>query len=176
MSTSSIAHRPTADEHAPFYAGYVARVPEGDVRAALHAQREELAALLASVPRARWDHRYADGKWTVREVAGHVLDGEWVFAARLVHFARGNAGPLPGMDQDPFLAAGGYGARPLDAIAAAFDHLRAATLAEVDALAPEQLDLRGVASGHPITVRALCYVLAGHAAHHADVLRERYLG
>ena len=106
---------------------------------------------------------------------GHVLDGEWVFTSRAMHFARGNKGPLPSMEQDSFLALGDYGARPLDSLAQELCDLRAASLAQFDALSPEALDRRGVASGAEITVRALLYVLVGHAAHHARVLRERYL-
>src|SRR5262245_27640139 len=167
--------RPGEGEFAPFYADYVAKVPPGDVRAFLHAQREELAGLLADIPRARWDHRYAPGKWTVREVVGHVVDGEWVFASRAMHFARGNPGPMPGMDQDSFLAHGNYGARTLPSLARELDLLRASSLAQYDAFGSDVFDRRGVVSGHEITVRALLYIIAGHAQHHADVLRERYL-
>jgi len=168
--------RPAPDEHSPFYADYVARVPAGrSVLDVLRDQRGEIASLLAGVPRERWEHRYAPGKWTLREVVGHVLDGEWVFASRALHFARNNPGPMPGMEQEPFLAAAGYGARPLDSIAAELDHLRAAVLAQFEACPSEAFDRRGTASGAEITVRALLFVLAGHAAHHLDVLRERYL-
>ena len=169
------ALRPDPSEHAPFYAGYVAKVPPGDVREFLRAQREELVALLDGFPRERWDHRYAPGKWTVREVAGHILDGEWVFACRAMHFARGNPGPLPSMEQDSFLALGRYGERPLPSLAGELADLRSAGLAQFDSFDAAAFDRRGVASGHEITVRALLYVIAGHAQHHADVLRERYL-
>ena len=169
------ARRPDPSEHSPFYAGYVAKVPPGDVRAFLHAQRDDLAGLLSDIPRARWDHRYAPGKWTVRELVGHVLDGEWVFASRAIHFARGNPGPMPSMDQDAFMAHGNYGARTLPSLARELDDLRSAGLAQYDSFGPEVFDRRGVASGHEITVRALLYVIGGHAQHHADMLRERYL-
>jgi hypothetical protein len=167
--------RPEASEYAPYYADYIAKAPEGEVRAALRAQRDELARLFAEVPRARADHRYAEGKWTVRELVGHILDAEWVFTCRALHFARGNPGPLPSMDQDDFLAHGNYGARSLDSLAQEFSDLRAASLAQFDSLTPEALDRRGTASERVISVRALLYVIAGHAQHHATVLRERYL-
>jgi len=173
MQTDS--RRPDASEYAPYYADYVAKAPEGDVRAALRAQRDRLTKLFVGVPRARWDHRYAEGKWTVRELAGHILDAEWVFTARAMHFARGNPGPLPSMDQDDFLAHGNYGARSLDSLAQELSDLRAASLAQFDNFPPEAFDRRGTASDKVISVRALLYVIAGHAEHHARVLRERYL-
>lgn len=167
--------RPEPSEHATFYAGYVAKVPPGDVRAFLRAQREDLTGLLSGLPRERWDHRYAPGKWTLREVVGHILDGEWVFASRTMHFARGNPGPLPSMDQDAFLAHGNYGARPLSSLVRELADLRSAGLAQYDAFDAGAFERRGVASGHEITVRALLYVIGGHVQHHMDVLRERYL-
>lgn len=161
---------PHPDEYAPFYAGYVDRV-EGSLFEILEAQPDALAALLDG---ADPDHAYAPGKWTVRQVVQHTLDAERVFAYRALRFGRGDATPLPGFDQDPWVAADP--GQSLEALVAEARAVRAATLALLRAFPGDAWGRSGVASGHPMTVRALAYVTAGHMAHHLAVLRERYLG
>ncbi|HLT47287.1 MAG TPA: DinB family protein [Rubricoccaceae bacterium] len=160
---------PRPDEYAPFYAGYVARV-EGDLFDTLEAQPGALAALLDG---ADPDHAYAPGKWTVRQVVQHTLDAERVFAYRALRFARGDDTPLPGFEENAW--AENDPGQPLHDLLAEADAVRAATLALLRAFPEEAWDRRGVASGHPMSVRALAYVIAGHTAHHMAVLRERYL-
>lgn len=166
--------RPGSSEYAPFYAGYVARVPEDDILAVLEAQTQELAALARSVAGAMADYRYAEGKWTVRELLGHVVDGERVFGYRAFCFSRGEQAPLPGFDENQYVgAAPADGASPAD-IAAEFAAVRAANLAFLRRLDAAAWARVGTASGKPVSVRALAWIMAGHPRHHLGVLRERY--
>lgn len=166
--------RPEPTEYAPYYGTYVGAVPDGDVLEFLAEQATRAAAHLGRVETARETHRYAPGKWSVREVVGHMSDTERVFAYRLLTFARGDRSELPGMDQDVFMAASGFHARPLASIASEFSAVRESTLALVRSLAPGDADRVGVASGHPVSVRALTWIIAGHAEHHLNVLADRY--
>ncbi|MDX1418884.1 MAG: DinB family protein [Rubricoccaceae bacterium] len=159
---------PRPDEHAPYYTPYIARV-EGDLFDVLAAQPDALAALLDG---ADPDHAYAPGKWTLRQVVQHTVDAERVFAYRALRFGRGDATPLPGFDQEPWVEADPE--QPLGALVAEARAVRAATLALFHAFPDDAWDRSGVASGSPMSVRALAYVIAGHMAHHLAVLRERY--
>lgn len=167
--------RPGPGEYAPFYAGYVARVPDGDVLATLEAQLREAVSLLEGVPAGREGHRYAPGKWSVREVVGHVADAERIFAYRALRFARGDRTPLPGFEENGYVRAAGSDARPLAELTGELRTVRLATLSLFRGLPAEAWSRSGEASGAPVTVRALAWIAAGHAAHHLHVLRERYL-
>ena len=167
--------RPAPGEYADYYTGYVERVPEGDVLDVLARDLDDALALLGGVDEERASHRYAPGKWTLAEVLGHVVDIERVFATRAMLFARGDAQPLPGVEQDDLIAGGDFAARPLFSLLDELAHLRRANIALFASLGEQTHLRRGVASGCEFTVRALVYVLAGHAAHHVDVIRERYL-
>ena len=168
-------HRPSPDEYAPYYHKYVSLVPAGDVLVTLAGQGTEAADLWAGLDEARAGRRYAPGKWSVKEVVGHLLDTERVFALRALWFARGGAGPLPSMEQDDWVAAGRFDARRLDDLAGEHAVLRRATLLQFGSLDESALERRGVASGHEITVRAFPWLIAGHERHHLAIIRERYL-
>jgi len=173
--SETFRRRPGRGEYADYYAGYIALVPDGDVVEVLRSQGDETAELFASIPAERWDYRYAPGKWTTREVIGHLIDTEWVFVYRALRFARGDGTPLPGMDQDEFMAGANFGARPLPGMADEYRHLRGAGTALFASFDEGILDRSGDASGCRFTVRALLYVIAGHERHHLDFLKERYL-
>ncbi|MEL6615295.1 MAG: DinB family protein [Bacteroidota bacterium] len=162
--------RPEPSEYAPFYAGYVEGVPEGDLVEILSAQPDAWAALLDG---ADADHAYADGKWTVRELTQHVVDTERVFAFRALWWARGDEADLPGFDQDVWVRHDPV--QPLADLLAELRTVRAATLAMLRPLAPEAWDRGGVASSARMTVRAAAWIIAGHTAHHERILRERYV-
>ena len=166
--------RPTAEEHAPFYAAYVARVPEGDLVEILERQIEETIRPLASLTEGDAGFAYAPGKWTVREVVGHVIDAERVFAYRALRFARGDATPLPGFDEQEWARASNADDRPLADLLAELRTVRAATVALLRPLPPEAWLRRGEANGIRCTVRALATIIAGHELHHRAVLEERY--
>ena len=167
--------RPGPDEFAPYYAGYVARVPEGaDPLHLLVAQYETIPAVLLAVPREREAYRYAPEKWTVKEVIGHVGDAERIFAYRLLRIARGDTTPLPGFEEKGYVQHGGFAARSLADIIDDWVAARRATLALVRGLAADAWERRGTASGMGVSARALLYIIVGHAAHHMAILKERY--
>lgn len=167
--------RPPESEYAPYQAGYVASVPDGDIFEILSRQGSEFPEFLHSLGEARGDYRYAPGKWTVKEMIGHVNDTERVFAYRALRFARGDETPLASFEQDEYVPMGNFGARTLSSLADEFAHLRSATLDLYYYLDADALARRGSASGFTVSVRAMAYVIAGHVAHHERILRERYL-
>ncbi|HVE79813.1 MAG TPA: DinB family protein [Gemmatimonadaceae bacterium] len=172
MTVPVLTRPPAPDEYAPFYHGYVTAVPDGDVLATLAAQRA--AALARRDPAGRAGHRYAEGKWSVREVLGHLADVERIFGYRALCIGRGDGTPLPGFDENAYVAAAGADARPLPELAEELDAVRRATLALYRGLTATALERAGTANGARVTVRALAYIIAGHEAHHLRILRERY--
>lgn len=169
------SQRPSADEFNEFYAGYVGSVLDGDVVARLESELDAGLAFFGGLPADRHDHRYADGKWTVREVLGHVVDTERIFSFRLMCMARGDQTPLPGMDQNEYTAGADFAGRSWQSLMAEYEHLRRANVALVSSLGVDDFDRRGTASGFPVSVRALVWILAGHEIHHRKVIAERYL-
>ena len=167
--------RPPASEYAPYQAGYVASVPDGDIFEILSRQGTHFPDLLRSIGEARGEHRYAPDKWTIKEMVGHVNDTERVFSYRALRFARGDETPLASFEQDQYVGPGNFNARTLASLADEFAHVRAATLDLYYHLDPEALARQGSASGFVVSVRAMAYVIAGHVAHHERILRERYL-
>lgn len=176
MSQKWRSERPGADEHAPYYSAYTAEAPGGDLVAALEKQAADVAALIKGVPEARGGHRYAAGKWSIREVIGHITDSERVFAYRLMRFARGDATALPSFDENLIAKESGADARTLADLGEEFAAVRRATVTLVRPMQDAQMTRRGTASGKEISARALAWIIAGHAQHHMKVLRERYLG
>lgn len=171
-----LSDRPDADEYAPYYARYIERVPNGDIARTLEDSARETAALLGTdLARARGDRAYAEGKWTVKEVVGHVTDAERVFAHRMLRFGRGDATPLPSFDENAYTPAGGFGERPLEALVEEFLAVRNATLHLIRGLPEAAWTRRGAASGHDVSVRALAHIIAGHELHHRVILEQRYL-
>jgi uncharacterized damage-inducible protein DinB len=171
-----ITDRPLPAHYAHFYAGYLAQVPEGaDVPHLLRQLQASTADRLASIGEERAGTAYAPGKWTIKEMVGHCIDTERIFAYRALRLYRGDATPLPGFDQDPYVASSHANARPLAALAREWYAVREATVQLVASFdRPDQLDFVGQCSGGPMTARAMTFVIAGHELHHLGVLRERY--
>lgn len=167
--------RPSTTEYAPFYAGYVAGVPDGDLIEHLERQAEKTVALLGAISEEKSQHRYAPGKWTIREVLGHVIDGERVFTYRALTFARGDTGPLPSFDENAWAATSNAGRRDMKELLVEYRAVRAATVALFRSFGEDDFARSGTASKNPVTVRALAYIVAGHELHHLKILRERYL-
>ncbi len=149
-------------------------MPEGDIVDLLEGQFEDTYRLLTGLSDAQAMHRYADGKWSVKEVIGHLCDSERVFAYRALRIGRGDTTPLPGFDQDPYVPAGQFDARTMQSIADEFRTVRAATLSLLRALPVDAVARSGTASEVKVSVRALAYIIAGHERHHVALLRERY--
>ena len=171
------SHRqsPQSDEYNEYYQGYVQAVPEGDVLATLERNLDHNLSFFASASEDLQDYRYASEKWSFKEVVGHILDTERVFAYRTLCFARGDETDLPGMDQDHFMEGASFGARSWDSMLREYRHQRLSNLALFEGFGPGILDRRGIASGFEISVRALIYIIAGHEIHHFRVLEDRYL-
>ena len=167
--------RPAADEFPEYYARYVALVPDGDIAGTLSGQLEATLAPVAALSEEQALHRYAPGKWSIKEVLGHVADAERVFAYRLLRFARADATPLPGFEENDYVPAGRFDDRPLADLVTELRAVRVATLALARGLPPDALDRRGTASGGSFTARGTLWIIAGHELHHRGVLRERYL-
>jgi len=174
MTTATIP-RPEPSEYVPYYETYISKVPKGDLLQALEDQRRETQQLLAGLSDTKALHRYAPGKWSIKEVVGHLMDSERVFCYRALRFARGDGQPLPGFDEKAWVPAGQFDARSLQDLAAELDAVRRATIAFLASLDPGALVRRGTANNNPITVRALAWIIAGHERHHVAILRERYL-
>ena len=167
--------RPGAGEYAEFYRGYIAGVPEvADAGQQLSAQQAALAALYRSLDDQRADYTYAPGKWTVKQLLGHLTDTERVMAYRLMRIARGDDTPLPGFDEDQYVAAAGYDQRALHDVLEEWVSVRAATRTLVRAVPSEAWSRRGTANGYPVSTRALLYIILGHVEHHRAVLADRY--
>lgn len=173
MSRPSIAP-PVADEFAPFYTGYVAIAREQDPLVLLRSQPDSLRAMCASLTEEQALARYAPGKWSIKEVLGHLADTERVFSYRLFRIGRGDATPLAGFDQNAYVEAARFDRRPLAELLEEFVSVRTATIRLVEGLSPEELSRIGVANEASVSARALVYIAAGHVAHHLKILRDSY--
>jgi len=172
---TSLIPRPADDEYSPYYAGYIARVPDGDLCATLAAQLTDTRALVHAIPEARGTHRYAPGKWSIKEVLGHVIDTERIMSYRALRFARADETPLPGFEQNDYVPAGGFDRRTLQDLSEELAAVRQATIHQLRHLDPAALTRRGTASGMQVSVRALAYIIAGHERHHVEILKTKYL-
>jgi uncharacterized damage-inducible protein DinB len=174
MSRATI-ERPQPDEHGEFYGKYIARVPDGDLIAQLGEQAADTANLLRGLSPERADFAYGPGKWTIKQVLGHMCDAERVFGYRALRFSRNDATELPGFDENSWVDNANFAHRTLADLVDEFQGVRASTIHFAKNLDAEALTRRGRASGNPFSVRALLYVIAGHERHHMALLRERYL-
>jgi DinB family protein len=172
--TAAAIPRPAAAEYDSYYGRYIDKVPEGDLLRTLAGQARETQALLAGLSDAKALHRYAAGKWSIKEVIGHVADTERVYSYRALRFARADATALPGFDENAWVPAGNFDARPLADLAAELDAVRRATLALFRGLDAAALARRGTANDAAISVRAIAWIIAGHERHHVALLHERY--
>jgi hypothetical protein len=170
-----ITERPLVSDYAPYYGKYIRMVPEGDLVAIAEAQVEELTRALVPVDDGRSRFRYADGKWSIREVIGHLTDTERVFSYRATAFSRGDAQPLPGYDQALWNPLGEYDDRDLSELVDEWIAARCATVALMRYMPAAALTRRGIASQVEFSVLALLSILPGHVAYHIERLRHDYL-
>lgn len=168
--------RPEASECAPYFDNYVSLVPEGDLRAILAAQPSQLENLLAGLTEQQALHAYAPGKWSVKELIGHVIDSERVFAYRALWLARNGKAPLPGFEQDDFAASTPFNNRSLVNLLEEFAAVRKANMFLFSNLTEEAWQRHGVVNENEMSVRAAAYIVAGHAIYHMEILKSRYLG
>ena len=165
---------PATSEYAEFYAGYVALVPEGDVVASLRDGRERMKEALGTLPESTGERRYAEGKWTVRTVIGHMIDAERIFSYRALRIARGDTTPLPSFDQDAYVVAAESDTRRVAELFAELLAVRDCTTRLFASLPEAAWTRTGTASSATVSVRAIAYITAGHALHHLAILKDRY--
>lgn len=166
--------RPDPSEYLPYYHTYISLVPDGDLLETLRTSVGETRALLDGAGEERAGHRYEEGKWSVREVVGHIADTERVMAYRALRAARGDRTPLPGFEQDPWIKVADFERRTLASLSDELAHVRATTLDLLRPLDDAALARTVEANGHPVSVRALAWIIAGHEIHHRRIFRERY--
>jgi hypothetical protein len=166
--------RVPSDEAAPFYAEYLAAFPDGRVGMHLEAQVSELAGLCAGLSESSAMFQYAEGKWTIKEVIGHLLDTERVFAYRLLRISRGDATELPGFDENSYVPEGQFNRRGIAELVSEFRLQRVSTLALMNGIPESAWTRQVMANGFRTSARALVYVILGHTAHHFEILRKRY--
>ncbi len=174
MPTFSIG-RPEQSEYAPHAKAYVALVPGDNPIAALSAQVEKTLALFAGVDEnhaSEWS--YEPGKWTIKQVLGHLSDTERIFAYRALRVSRGDETPLPGFEQDPYVVTAKSNVLPLKQLVEEFRTVRSSTLALAGGLPEEAWSRRGAVSNAAVSVRGIFFTAAGHELHHYKILRERY--
>ena len=167
-------NRPLESEYAPYYQSYIARVAEEEILPVLRSQLDDLDVLLGGVAPERETYAYAEGKWSIRELTGHLIDAERVFGYRAFCIARGESRNLPGFDEKEYLLRAPYNQIDLEDL---LSELRLARLSNIAMLRnlDEQAWMRiGTANDAQVSVRALAFIMAGHVRHHMGVLRERY--
>ena len=160
------SHKLAETEYPSHFKGYVALVPGGDVLTVLREQADATCELLRTLPESKGGFRYAPGKWSVRELVGHVIDTERIFAYRALCFARGDTTPLPGFTEGDYVSHASFDERTLDDLAAEFAVVRAATLSLFAHLDSAAWERKGIASENEVSVRALAHIIAGHEWHH----------
>jgi hypothetical protein len=176
MNSTMIASlRPQPGENAPYYNRYISLVPGNDILAAFDDQRRAMLLLLSGRTEADGDLRYAPDKWSLKEVLGHVNDGERILSYRALRIARGDQTAIEGYEQDDYVRNGPFGRRPLSVLIEDYIAVRRATVSLFRNLDEAAWTRRGVANKLEITVRALAFVIAGHELHHRKILEEKYL-
>jgi hypothetical protein len=172
--TKAVHTRPQPTEYAEFHESYIEKVPGDNIIQFLKGQFESTATLLRNLDESTAAKRYAEGKWSVKEVIGHLIDGERVFAYRALVFARGDHGPLPGFDQDTWMGQAHFGDSSIKDLAVEWAAVRQSTISLLQSLPMEAWDRRGTANNKELTTRALAFIIGGHTEHHLEILKTRY--
>ncbi len=167
--------RPEPGEYSPYYENYVKLIEDDDILRILNEQNKKTQDILNSFSEHRGNYRYKDGKWTVKEVVGHLLDTERVFAYRALCIARREKKSLPGFDQDDYVNEGNFNRRELFDLNYEFRLLRESNLLLFKSFPPEMLKRKGFANESSISVLAILFIIAGHEIHHMNILKERYM-
>lgn len=166
--------RPNDDESAGYFNRYIEQVPGEDALAVLKQSYATTRDLMISLSHSQWDHRYAEGKWSIKEVWVHILDTERIFAYRALRFGRGDETPLPGFDQDNYIAPSNAAHRTIESIVAEYEAVRKSTITLFENFTEEALNRSGLAANNKVTVRAFAFIIAGHEIHHIKGLRDNY--
>jgi len=167
--------RPETNEFFEYYNGYVSLVPGDDVMPVLDEQPNELRAILASVPEEKGTYAYELGKWTIKELLSHIIDGERIFSYRILRISRGDETPIEGFEQDGYIEHSNANNRTFADLLNEFDFQRRSNMLMLRNISDEGSLRMGTASEKPVSARALTYIAAGHVTHHVNILKERYL-
>ena len=167
--------KPSAEEYNEYYGRYISQVTEPDLLGVLASQPAEVAAMFGSLDESQGTYAYAEGKWTLKEVLSHLIDGERHFAYRIHRISRGDTTPIEGFEQDGYIENSHANERTFNDLIAEFTELRNANLRPLRTLSETDWTQIGTASGFPVSVRALAYIMAGHVRHHAAIVKDRYL-
>lgn len=167
-------NRPLPEEYPVFYKGYIDTVSD-DVLAELEHQIEAFSAFLREIPAEKAAFAYAEGKWTIQELVGHVLDTERIMAYRALRIGRNDSTPLAGFEENDYVANAHFSDRSLDSMASEFEYLRRANMYLIRSLNETELGRIGISNEKPISAKALIFIIAGHLNHHLSILKERYL-
>jgi len=167
--------RPSQEEYGAYYHQYVRLVPDGNIRDILAELLDHTSAYLSDIPEAQGNFRYAPGKWSLKEVIGHISDNERIMGYRLLRIARGDQTPLAGYDQDEFMKGVNFDSSSLADLIDDYIAVRRATLTLLRGLSEEAWTRSGSANNNVLSARSLAYIIAGHEIHHLNVVKERYL-
>jgi uncharacterized damage-inducible protein DinB len=167
--------RPLQNDYAPYYDGYIKNIKDDNIIKVLEEQLITTNIFLNSITEEKSEFRYAEGKWSIKELVGHLIDSERVFAYRALSISRGEKQPLPSFDEKEYTRESDYSKRKFSDILKEFKLLREANLLMFKSLPEEKLNKRGIANNVEVTVLALLFIIAGHEAHHIRILKERYL-
>ncbi|MCM3595128.1 DinB family protein [Metabacillus idriensis] len=168
--------RPEQNEYASYYEGYIRMIPEGNLEQILKEQVKDTLYLLNHLSETAGEFRYAEGKWSIKEVIGHVVDTERIMAYRLLSIARGDAVQLPGYDENAYVAQANFDGEKMEDLLQNMFVVREGTLLLLMSLKEKDWLRWGTANQLDVTVRAIACIIAGHELHHRKILKERYLG
>jgi uncharacterized damage-inducible protein DinB len=158
-----------------FYKGYVENVKDLDMMVALSQSSKVALALFRSIPENMGEYRYAEGKWSLKELFNHMMDAERIFAYRALRFSRNDKTPLPGFEENDYAPLANAHARTVEQLVSEMERLRATTIDLFSSFTPEMLKREGTASNTKLSVLHLGYIVAGHETHHRKIISERYL-
>ena len=168
-------NRPDRSEYAPYYEGYISLVANTDIRATLAGQPAELRKVFSELAEEKGTFTYETGKWSIKELLGHIIDGERMFAYRAFRISRGDKTPIEGFEQKDYIENARSNERSFADLLDEFELLRVANLLMFDHMTETDLLRSGSANNVEITVRSIGYIMAGHVVHHVNILNERYL-
>ncbi len=166
--------KPSIEEVPAFYQGYVRPLPETGIIDYLGKQTDSFMVWLSGLTADQQKWAYADGKWTVAEVVGHIIDTERVFAFRVMSIARGETGALPGFDQNAYVEQGRFNERDFRSLVDEFEFLRQSNLVMLKSLDDQGIANTGNANGTTMSLCTIVYIMAGHLNHHMNIFKEKY--
>ncbi len=167
--------RPKKEEYSSYFDLYIKKIPDVDILKYMEEQTNEFDELFSELTEGDSLFVYEEGKWSIKEVIGHIVDTEWIFGVRALRFARRDKIELPQFDENEFVRNANFNDQPLDNLIEQFRAIRLSNLLLFDSFSEEMLTLQGNAAGNRMSVRTIPFVLAGHVKHHMDVIKERYM-